>query len=143
MPPELATVQQLTATPPVWRGRRPDSNRSLSIKPGSQHRINLKMVAEALADEGLDPTTEMIRILKAKVPLTTRGGVPVLDAKGEPVLVNAIDDDVRLRTLGAMLEYTQPKLKAIEMKLSGHLDLSDEQIDARLHALMAKVARDA
>lgn len=134
-PPKLATAQDLQGANPAHAGRY-DAHRSSRVKG----RINLKAVAEALADEGMDPTVEILRILQTKVPLTTKGGVPVLDDEGAPVMVDAIDPDTKLRVLNSMLEYTQPKLKAVEMKVSGSFDLSEEQINARLAALMSKAA---
>jgi len=95
-------------------------------------------VYEALIDEGLDPTVEMIRILKAKVMVTDRSGQPVLDQDGKHMMVDAVDNDTKLRVLNELLSYTQPKLKAVEMRVSGHLELSNDQLDQRLQALMAK-----
>ena len=37
--------------------------------------------------------------------------------------------------------YTQPKLKSVEMKVSGNLELTNEQLDARLVALLSKAAK--
>lgn len=142
-PPQLATVQDLMGANMPASGRIHQSRRSSASHAGGVHRINLKAVAEALAEEGMDPTVEILRILKTKIPLTTRNGTQVLDDQQRPIMVDAIEPDVKLRTLNSILEYTQPKLKAVEMKVSGHLDLSDEQIDARLAALMAKAARNA
>jgi len=52
-----------------------------------------------------------------------------------------VDADVRLRMLNEVLQYTQPKLKAVEMKVSGALDLTSEQLDKRLGMLLAKAAK--
>ena len=103
-------------------------------------KINLKAVAVALAEEGLDPALEMVRILKAQVPLLSRAGAPVMNDDGTPLMVDALDADIKLRMLNEMLQYTQPKLKAVEMKVSGALELSSEQLDTRLAALLAKAA---
>jgi len=46
-----------------------------------------------------------------------------------------------MRTLNEFLQYTQPKLKSIEVKMSGTLDLTSEQLDNRLNMLLAKAAR--
>jgi hypothetical protein len=43
--------------------------------------------------------------------------------------------------LSEILNYTQPKLKAIEVKMSGSLELTSEQLDQRLSALMQKVMK--
>lgn len=140
-PPQMATVQDLQGANEPLTGNGHARQRSASTKGAGRHKINLRAVSEALIEEGLDPAAEIIRILKAKVPLTTRGGAPVVDAQGKPVMVDAIDADTKLRTLNEMLQYTQPKLKAVEMKVSGHLDLSEEQLDQRLAALLARAAK--
>jgi hypothetical protein len=54
------------------------------------------------------------------------------------MMVDAVDNDTKLRVLNELLSYTQPKLKAVEMRVSGHLELSNDQLDKRLQALMAK-----
>ena len=53
-------------------------------------------------------------------------------------MIDLIDPDTKVRTLTELLQYNQPKLKAIEMKISGSLEMSSEEIDARLTALLAK-----
>lgn len=134
-PPQLATVQDFVAANPPLTGRTHAKQRASKI-PG---RINLKAVADALAEEGLDPTTEMIRVLKAKIPVTDRQGNPVIDlVTGEQRMIDMIDPDTKLRTLNELLQYTQPKLKSVEMKVSGSFELTDEQLDARIAGLMAK-----
>lgn len=141
-PPELATVQDYDAAKPFFGGRANAVYQSKSNKKGAKMRmrINLMAVGEALAAEGLDPAVEMVRILQSQVPLMTRGGNPVLTEKGKAVMVDALDADTKLRTLNEMLQYTQPKLKAVELKVSGALDLTSEQLDVRLAALIAKAA---
>jgi hypothetical protein len=54
---------------------------------------------------------------------------------------DALDPDTKLRMLNEMLQYTQPKLKAVELKLSGHLELTNEQLDSRLEMLFAKALK--
>ena len=70
-----------------------------------------------------------------------RGGFPVLDGEGKTIMVPLLDMDTRMRTLNEFLQYTQPKLKSVEVKLSGTLDLTSDQLDARLNMLLAKAAR--
>lgn len=101
-------------------------------------RLNLLAVADALSLEGLDPAVEMVKILNTKIPVTTRDGLPVLDAEGKQVYVDAVDPETKLRTLNELLQYTQPKLKAVEMKVSGSLELSEEQLDERISAILEK-----
>lgn len=140
-PPRLATPDDLQAA----GGRR--SNKTPEAKASSSNRatgirtlpkINLKAVAEACLDEGLDPAAEIARVLKGK-PLLDDKGNEVLDpVTGEPVLVHDVDAEVRLRTLNSLLDFTQPRLKAVEMKVSGSMELNSEQLDQRLQALLAK-----
>ena len=140
--PAMATLQDLKGANPFFGGRGHAVAQSKSNKKGSKlrMRINLVAVAEALSAEGLDPAIEMVRILQSQVPLMTRGGAPVIDEDGEPIMVDALDADTKLRTLNEMLQYTQPKLKAVELKISGALDLTTEQLDVRLAALLNKAA---
>lgn len=100
--------------------------------------INLMKVGEALAAEGLDPSLEIVQMLKRERPMTDRSGNQIFDHDGQPVMEPVIPDDARLKTLVSLLEYCQPKLKATEVKLSGSVDLTSEQLDSRLSALMAK-----
>ena len=75
-------------------------------------RINLRAVAEVLTEEGLDPASELIRIIRSGT----------LDAKTQASVLNEL------------LQYTQPKLKAVEVK--NKVELNDDQVDARLKELM-------
>ena len=77
-------------------------------------RINLRAVAEVLTEEGLDPASELIRIIRSGT----------LDAKTQASVLNEL------------LQYTQPKLKAVEVK--NKVELNDDQVDARLKELMRK-----
>lgn len=143
-PPQMATVQDLQGANVPLTGRSYPANRSYSNKGGVKqdlkHRINLKAVAEACMDEGLDPAVEITRALNAQIPLF-KNGAQVFDDNGLPVMVHLVDADTRLRTLNELLQYTQPKLKAVEVKVSGGLELSGEQLDQRLAALLAKAGK--
>lgn len=86
-----------------------------STRPG---RINLKAVAEVLAERGYDPTVEILKLLD-----------PGVDEEGNP-LPSSIDADVRGRLWNELLQYTQPKLKSIEVKgkiAAAGFDVSDDQ----------------
>jgi hypothetical protein len=137
--PKLATSQDLLGANPPLTGRshaKTSGNRSRSARgPGT---INLKTVAEACITAGLDPAEAIAKALTTKVQARDRMGQLVYDDDGRPVLIDAVDPDTRLRTLQELLQYTQPKLKAVEVKMSGHLELSSEQLDQRLAALLAK-----
>lgn len=136
--PALATSQDLLAANPPLTGRT-HARQTAAKAPG---RINLKAVADACIDAGLDPAVEILRALREQVLVLDRSGTPVLDpATGQPLYVDRVDPDTRIRTLNELLQYTQPKLKAVEVKMSGSLELSGEQLDQRLAALIAKAAR--
>jgi hypothetical protein len=141
-PPKLATLDDLEVPTGAKPGRAHASNKSSSTKKGGELKINLKAVAQALVDEGYDPAVEIISILKKQVPIYDNNGVPKIDPKTkQPIMRDALDPDTKLRMLNEMLQYTQPKLKAVEMKISGHLDLTNEQLDSRLEMLFAKAMK--
>ena len=141
-PPKLATLDDLEVPTVAKPGRAHASNKSSSTKKGGELKINLKAVAQALVDEGYDPAVEIINILKKQVPIYDNSGLPKLDPKTKkPIMRDALDPDTKLRMLNEMLQYTQPKLKAVEMKISGHLDLTNEQLDSRLEMLFAKAMK--
>lgn len=136
-PPKMATVDDLEAA-----GANTSSThaRQISAATKGHPRINLKAVAEACIEEGLDPAVEITKALNKQIPLF-KDGRQVFDDNGLPVMVHVVDQDTRLRTLNELLQYTQPKLKAVEVKMSGSLELSSEQLDSRLASLIAKAAR--
>jgi hypothetical protein len=141
-PPKLATLDDLEIPTVAKPGRAHASNKSSSTKRGGELKINLKAVAQALVDEGYDPAVEIISILKKQVPVYDNNGVPRFDqVTKKPIMRDALDPDTKLRMLNEMLQYTQPKLKAVEMKISGHLDLTNEQLDSRLEMLFAKAMK--
>ena len=86
-----------------------------SKKPG---KINLKAVADALALEGLD-LHELIKIIRS----------------------GTLDPKTQASVLNELLQYTQPKLKAVEVK--SKVELNDDQIDARLTELLTKANEEA
>lgn len=140
-PPKLATVDDLAISAAAKPGRKHASLRSSSTKKGGEMRINLRAVSEALMEEGLDPTLEMIKILKKEIPVLDVNGKPRKDSAGNPMMRPALDDDTKLRTLNELLQYTQPKLKSVEMKVSGNLDLTNDQLDTRIAMLLAKASK--
>lgn len=138
--PRLATSQDLLGANPPLTGRQHAIQKSASTSRNPT-RINLKAVAEACIDAGLDPAVEILRALTERIPVLDRSGQPVLGPDGAPVYVDRVDPDTRIRTLNELLQYTQPKLKAVEVKLNGALELSTEQLDNRLAMLIAKAAK--
>lgn len=86
--------------------RRPvlDPSRSKKATTG----INLRSVAEALIERGLDPAVELVRVVQ--------------EGKLEP--------EVHARFLNELLQYTQPKLKSVEVKAkiaATAFDVNDDQ----------------
>lgn len=138
-PPKMATMDDL-AFPTGAKTGRTHAKQITSQKKGRDMRINLKAVAEACIDEGLDPAIEIAKALKATVPMM-RNGMQVYDDNGVAVMIPLLDVDTRMRTLNEFLQYTQPKLKSVEVKMSGTLDLTSEQLDNRLNMLLAKAAK--
>jgi hypothetical protein len=135
-PPRLATADDLQS------GGVPHASAHAKQRSSKKPMgINLKMVSEALIEEGLDPTIEMIKILKKELPVLDANGKPRVNKDGTPMMRPALDDDTKLRTLNELLQYTQPKLKSVEMKVSGNLELTNEQLDSRLVMLLAKAAK--
>lgn len=137
-PPRLASSADLQAA-------GPKSNRRHAIETSTGNKyplkINLLAVAEALVEEGLDPAIEFARVLKGRV-LYDEDGKQIIDpTTGAPVRRYAIEEDVRVRMLSEILQYTQPKLKAVEVKLSGSLELTSEQLEQRLSALLQKAMK--
>lgn len=139
-PPKLATLADLDM-PTAAKTGRTHAKQISSTTSNAPHRINLKAVSEALIEEGFDPAIEMTKILKGEV-MTDDAGKPVVHpVTGEVMRTYRVDADVRLRMLNEVLQYTQPKLKAVEMKVSGTLDLTSEQLDNRLNMLLAKATK--
>lgn len=138
--PRLATSQDLMGANPPLTGRSHIrvAARNARRTPAA---FSLRTVAEACLEAGLDPAQAIAAALTSQVQARDRMGTPVVDDEGNPVMVDTVDPDTRLRVLSSLLEYTQPKLKAVEVKMSGALELSSEQLDQRLQALLAKAAR--
>jgi hypothetical protein len=136
-PPRLASAADLQAggpAPGTYPSRASGANKFRN--PG----LNLRAVADACIAEGLDPATEIVRALARVMPRVVDGHV-VLGADGRPEMVPVLDPETRLRTLTELLQYVQPKLKAVEVVLKD--ELPPEQLDRRLSLLLAKAAQGA
>lgn len=88
-------------------------------------KINLKMVAEVLVAHGMDPTEEIVKILRPTDPVTGKR----TNAEGK-LIPSLLPAEVQARILGDLLQYCQPKLKSVEISGSvgiERLDITDEQ----------------
>lgn len=107
----MATIHRANAGVPI----KTHSDPKRSMVGG---KINLKMVAEVLVAHGMDPTEEIVKILRPTDPET---GLRV---------PSRLPVDVQARVLGDLLQYCQPKLKSVEISGSvgiERLDITDEQ----------------
>ena len=77
-------------------------------------RIDLRKVADVLAENGMDPTAEIVKIL----PL--------------------LEPELKARVMLEMLNYCQPKLKAVEINATV-TEMSSEERQKRLMYLLEKV----
>jgi hypothetical protein len=94
--------------------------------------INLQDVGRVLASYGLDPIAEIAGIL---VPYD------VVDEDGEVAGQNyQLDAKERVKALLELTQYVRPKLKAVEVKVTGD-ELNEKQVDAKLQALLAKALK--
>jgi hypothetical protein len=104
-------------------------------------RLNLRAVADVLETYGLDPIEEVAKTLVKTKPLVDRDGKPVIDPEtGEIIQVPVLDGDTRLRTLLELAQYSRPKLKAVEVT-NKTPELTEEQVEARLKALLERQAK--
>ena len=86
--------------------------RSSSRKGG----INLRKVAEVLTEYGMDPTVEILNVLPE------------------------LDPDLKAKVMLDLLQYCQPKLKSVEMRVDGTVtSMTPAEREARLIELQKKV----
>lgn len=132
-------------TSTLFSDAEPYSRPQLAHGPGSAvakrgGKLNLRAVAEVLDSYGLDPIEEIAKAVVQEEPLLDRNNEPILDENGKPKTRPVLDRDARLRTLLELAQYSRPKLKAVEVT-NKTPELTDEQIDRRLDALLRKDAR--
>lgn len=127
----------------VWRGPGGRASRN--------GRLNLRAVADVLESYGLDPLEEIAKALTNREPVLDENGEPVTDEhgnvqlrrrrirdrNGELVEAPEMAEGDKLKTLVELAQYSRPKLKAVEVR-NTEPELTDEQIDRRLEALMTK-----
>jgi len=130
--PALATVEGADFSAPQLNGQR---------RSRSNTRINLRAVGEVLAEYGMDPAAEMVKILTAEEPVLDTDGAPIYDEDGQPMTRPALDAEMRLRFMNELLQYTQPKLKSVDVKVDHTADLTDEQLERRIALLLAKAEK--
>lgn len=136
--PRLASVGALD--PVMGReGRQVAHGPGGRAAPPGSGKLNARAVADVLASYGLDPAEELAKIMTTVEPVLDRAGQPVTGPDGAPLMRPAIDAELRAKLAVSLLEYTRPKLKAIEVTVK-EPELSDEQIDRRLQALLTRAA---
>lgn len=130
LPPRLA--QTADATGP---GRASSAAQVAPERAARAGGINLRAVAEVLAAEGMDPTAELVRILRTPRQKVTDPETGVTQVVG-------IDDDTRTRVLTELLGYVQPKLKAVELRVMPGDGMTDEQLQDRVRMLLARASSE-
>lgn len=122
-----------------WATRTSHDHR---VTAKNRSKINISEVARACVEHGLDPAVEIARVLKGQPLVDPNTGEVLVDpVTGEAEVQHLVSPEVRLRTLLSLIEYVQPKLKAVDVKVSGSVELSDEQLDQRLEALLQRGVR--
>lgn len=92
-PPKLASSEDLQAA-----GANTHSTYESLRASKNPTRLNLRRVVEVLEDEGLDPVAELVKIVKNP---------------------SVLEPEVRARFLNEMVQYYQPKVKAVELSGPG------------------------
>lgn len=93
--------------------------------------VNLRKVAETLADYGLDPAEELAGVLAPRI---------LVNDDGTQELGYALGHSERAKALLDLMQYMHPKLKAIEVTQKVD-ELTEAQVDAKLAALVAKAQK--
>ena len=137
LPPQMATVNEML--PPELD----ISPAQISHGPGGRAarngKLNLRAVADVLETYGLDPIEEIAKVMVATEPVKVDGQV-VLNPDGTPRMKPVLDTQTFLKAAMELANYSRPKLKAVEVT-NKTPELTDEQIDRRLEALITRVGK--
>lgn len=104
--------------------------------------FKLGAVRDVLAAHGLDPTVEIARILAERRPVLYRkgelAGQPMVDEDtGEVITEYVLDEETRLKTMTALIEYTAPKLKSIEHRIED-APMTLDQLNTKIALLLSR-----
>jgi hypothetical protein len=100
--------------------------------------FNLKAVTEALTDAGLDPFVELARALQETVTVLQADGSPRLGPDGQPIRRLVMGARDRASVLIELAQYYTPKLKAVEVKVEDKRQLTEEQLNERIAAILER-----
>lgn len=126
----LARAGATVVSPTYERAETPQAG----TQRGGVAKTTLRVgkVREVLERYGLDPTEEIVKVLRKVEPVRARDGSPVLDEKGAPVYAPVVDDKTALTVLADLQQYVAPKLKAIEVVQRDERPRSVDEIDAAI-----------
>ena len=132
--PRMQSMWEVDEMHPAGQG-------SQTARRGSRSsRLNLRAVSDVLEGYGLDPIEELAKVLVKEEPLLSRDGAKLVDADGKQMMKPLLDIDTRVKLLTELAQYTRPKLKSVEVVNRGP-ELTDEQIDRRLQALLERTKK--
>lgn len=115
---------------------RPQAGASTTGNP--KYGFRLKAVREVLEEYQLDPTAELVKVLRKRRPVYVKGQPLIDDITQEPVTEPVLDEKTTAVILTDMQQYIAPKLKAVETRIVDDRPKTLEQIDAEIAALLAK-----
>lgn len=125
-------AKQITRNATAGVDRR--GGKKVATGEGAGRKFNLRPVIEVLEEYGLDPTAEIAKVLGKTRKVKGKDGQP----DEEVHLVEGVD---RAKVLTELIQYVQPKLKSVEMKVKDERVMTDEEIDARIKRLQADTSK--
>jgi hypothetical protein len=100
-----------------------------------RHRFNMRKVAEVLESYGMNPAEVIAEVLQPLTVIDPDTGVEMVEHRLAP--------GERAQVALELLQYMQPKLKSVEMKVEGTLGtLTEDQLNAKLMALLGKATKE-